>query len=1249
MIIGIAVEVDEKGAVQKFTQLAGGALAAGAAADKAKGSFSGMSSVLQGIGQGIGQKLFAGLEGALSSIPAALGRSLDFADGLSDTAVQFGVLEGAMERYSVAARGTTAGTEQIGAGIMKLQKNLGEGSEATSRTLDAIGLSLKSLEGQAPDKQFDAVLGAIAKIPDPAQRTAVAMELLGKSGAALIPMAQNLEHVRDSALLMGQDGVKGLADLADEMEGLQGAAGATWDQIAAGVGQSEALHVFLTGLSDVLVQLAQVFKDNRAQIADFVTMLVRGLASTLTTVVGLVSYAVDAWTGFRIMLAGVQAGIEVLTGGFLALWAVLSGDASLGEARKMIQDSAAMAQARFNAEADAAMAQNKNLQGVATKVQEVFAGLERTTYAVGNAHHGAGAAAEQHGAKLRGLGAAGEAAAKAQEKLGQLMKQASSELAQAETAGQGGLDEAFGKVDKHIEDLMAKIPKGLDPKEVEPFLQTLQRLSEQLKTNAFEAERQKVLGETYQDVEKKASNLLAVVGEFERRGGKLSDLTQPALEKLAADLQAVAAKSPAARAALQEVWAAFDQGNVRVGRGFFMGPEAAQEAERIKHQLEDQGRIEKEQAVERENALERYRAAWAQVYDTALGVADLAGMLGFEGLAATLGDAVGWMEQFDKAAEDGVLSWGEIASLVAGLGAAFQRATDSASGFSRALNTALLGASVGGKLGEAFGGPIGKAIGASIGAVVGGVVGLFHKPGWVKAGEEAGRILGFGVSKELAKAIEKTAKELHIDFRGATLLNLDKAIEESGKGAGAFTGQMQDLVRAIASGAVPAKQGLEALGRSFSMLTAEAKKSKLASLDVFKVLQTARQAGVMSEEMKAWVAEAVEAQVAAAKDAFGKIDEKTGFVTGGIKFVDEKAARDQATIFAMVWNQTVAEKGLMEAARALQPALDAIIDQLEDTGFGEAVKGVFGPIWQQYALSGNEAFAGAADGAMKFAEILKQSINGAMPMVLEQFQAFEGVATSAFDQARQAALDQGLTTEQANTQALQAIAPLLQQLVQAASAYGFELDAGTQALLEQARAAGVAFPTSPVDRMVGAVERLVDVLGKAFGVSTALGESFDNYNLPTPGSVTPRMPGSTVPSYAGGGIHRGPSSGSWALLHGTEAVMSLPQLYGELGGVVASATAGHLWGLMQSAGNASATGIGTAPWAQPLGLDGAGALQPVAGTTTVLVQGTYAPQVTVHGAGNQAEMEAFLRQSLRDNRQGFEDRMRQLAREAVGQ
>jgi hypothetical protein len=90
-------------------------------------------------------------------------------------------------------------------------------------------------------------------------------------------------------------------------------------------------------------------------------------------------------------------------------------------------------------------------------------------------------------------------------------------------------------------------------------------------------------------------------------------------------------------------------------------------------------------------------------------------------------------------------------------------------------------------------------------------------------------------------------------------------------------------------------------------------------------------------------------------------------------------------------------------------------------------------------------------------------------MTLGAFEGFEQQAGSAFDRLVAGGLN--------STTALQSIAPLLAQLRETAQTYGLTLDANTESLLAQAQAAGVAFPTDPMQQVVDILRSIATALG----------------------------------------------------------------------------------------------------------------------------------------------------------------------------
>lgn len=404
---------------------------------------------------------------------------------------------------------------------------------------------------------------------------------------------------------------------------------------------------------------------------------------------------------------------------------------------------------------------------------------------------------------------------------------------------------------------------------------------------------------------------------------------------------------------------------------------------------------------------------------------------------------------------------------VAALGAVAHAAgasMDSASGGKRALAGAASGAKLGMMVGSVIPG-VGTVIGAAAGAVIGGIAGALKKPSWVKVGQEAGKILGTEVSKELAKQIEATAKELDVSIATASLLNLGDAMSQSGESAVSFGSEMSTLLKGIADGSVPATEGIAEMGEAFNQLAEEASAGSVAAMASMGAL--AQQARALGQEIPEITA-AVEAAVSESAGALGAL--------GGIKIVDADDARAQAAIFLNIFNGVLATEGIVAAAQALQPAIKTFQEQLASAGISKDVAStILGPINSAMSLMKNELTRGGAEGAQALKTILEGQLKSGF-LDTGTFGAIQQQAKTAFDQMVKGGAD--------SKAAFMAIAPLLAQIQQTAAATGTAVDSQTQALIDSAKAAGVAFPISPMERMVELMEVMVQGMG--FEVPSAI-------------------------------------------------------------------------------------------------------------------------------------------------------------------
>lgn len=150
----------------------------------------------------MGTKLFAGGLGLTAGL---LGGGKVFADigsELLDASDRTGIAVEQLSALKFAAEQSGASFEDLENGIGKMQKALvagADGSKEMQKAMMELGLAGKDLTGLSGDEQIKVFAEAFSKVENPAQRTALAMEIFGKGGRKLLPLFK--------------DGAKGLDEL----------------------------------------------------------------------------------------------------------------------------------------------------------------------------------------------------------------------------------------------------------------------------------------------------------------------------------------------------------------------------------------------------------------------------------------------------------------------------------------------------------------------------------------------------------------------------------------------------------------------------------------------------------------------------------------------------------------------------------------------------------------------------------------------------------------------------------------------------------------------------------------------------------------------------------------------------------------------------------------------------------------------------------------------------------------------------
>jgi hypothetical protein len=159
---------------------------------------------------------FAAVSAAALAVGAAVGvavkRSIDHADALSKNAQKAGVTTEALSRLAYAADFSDVSMEGLTGGLQKLSRAMADAATTKTSTaataFKALGISVTDASGKlrSGDAAFAEISDRFARMETGATKTALAMQIFGKSGAELIPLLNG-----------GSAELKRLADEADRL------------------------------------------------------------------------------------------------------------------------------------------------------------------------------------------------------------------------------------------------------------------------------------------------------------------------------------------------------------------------------------------------------------------------------------------------------------------------------------------------------------------------------------------------------------------------------------------------------------------------------------------------------------------------------------------------------------------------------------------------------------------------------------------------------------------------------------------------------------------------------------------------------------------------------------------------------------------------------------------------------------------------------------------------------------------------
>lgn len=130
---------------------------------------------------------------ALGGIAVGVRNAMKSADELSKMAQKIGIPTEELSKLKYAADMSGVSLQGLQTAVGRLSRNMNDaasGTGAGAKAFKALGINIKGADGSM--KSSSAIMAEMAdkfaKMPDGAQKTALAMELMGRSGADMIPM-----------------------------------------------------------------------------------------------------------------------------------------------------------------------------------------------------------------------------------------------------------------------------------------------------------------------------------------------------------------------------------------------------------------------------------------------------------------------------------------------------------------------------------------------------------------------------------------------------------------------------------------------------------------------------------------------------------------------------------------------------------------------------------------------------------------------------------------------------------------------------------------------------------------------------------------------------------------------------------------------------------------------------------------------------------------------------------------------------
>jgi len=162
---------------------------------------------------------------AVSKITSGISSLIDLGDEIGKASKRIGITAEEYQKLSFAARRAGATSNDVERAFKRMSSTIfdaGKGLKESQDALSALGLSFEKLNGMNPDQQFAKIADALNKVDDATTKAALAQDIFGRAGTALIPLLDNYKELGKELERIGgvikNENVKAAEDFKDAVE-----------------------------------------------------------------------------------------------------------------------------------------------------------------------------------------------------------------------------------------------------------------------------------------------------------------------------------------------------------------------------------------------------------------------------------------------------------------------------------------------------------------------------------------------------------------------------------------------------------------------------------------------------------------------------------------------------------------------------------------------------------------------------------------------------------------------------------------------------------------------------------------------------------------------------------------------------------------------------------------------------------------------------------------------------------------------